>query len=305
MGRGRRARGRNLTGILLLDKPIGCSSNAALQSVKRLYDARKAGHTGSLDPLASGLLPICFGHATKLSGYLLDADKTYWVRAKLGERTDTADAEGVVTESRPVPELGDPMIEAVLQGFLGEQTQLPPMYSAVKHKGKRLYELARAGEVVERKPRTIIVHELKLCRHEGIELELEMRCSKGTYVRTLVEDIAEKLGTVAHVIALRRTAVGPFKAEAMVDLPRLEALAESAPETLDDLLLPMSSALGHWAEVQLDPDSSYYLQRGQAVQVSGAPTEGMVRIYDHARQFLGVGEIQDDGLVAPRRLMKD
>ena len=279
MGRGRRSKGRNITGILLLDKPIGRSSNAALQSVKRLYDARKAGHTGSLDPLATGLLPICFGHATKLSGYLLDADKTYWVRAKLGERTETGDAEGEVSETAPVPALDEAIIQKVIDDFIGEQDQLPPMYSALKHKGKRLYELARAGEVVERPTRRITVFEMRFCGLNG--------------------------DTVAHVIALRRTAVGPFKADGMVDMGRLEELAAEAPLDMDELLLPMSSALGHWPEVELDADSSYYLQRGQAVQVSGAPTEGMVCIYDHKRQFVGVGEIQDDGLVAPRRLMKD
>lgn len=308
MGRGRRARGRNLTGILLLDKPIGCSSNAALQTVKRLYDARKAGHTGSLDPLATGLLPICFGHATKLSGYLLDADKSYWVRAKLGERTSTADAEGEIVESKAVPTLDEQGVNTVLAGFLGDQEQLPPMYSAVKHQGKRLYELARAGEEVERKPRSIRVHELELLSIDGDILEMRMRCSKGTYVRTLVEDIATALGTVAHVSALRRTAVGPFSGEDMISMEQLQALAkqeEGAQAALDKLLLPLSSALDHWPAVSLDANSSYYVQRGQAVQVAHAPTEGLVRIHDQDAEFIGVGEILDDGKVAPRRLLRD
>lgn len=308
MGRARRARGRNLTGILLLDKPIGCSSNAALQTVKRLYDARKAGHTGSLDPLATGLLPICFGHATKLSGYLLDADKSYWVRAKMGERTSTADAEGEIVESQAVPALDEQSVNTALADFLGEQEQLPPMYSAVKHQGKRLYELARAGEEVERKPRSIRVHELELLSIDGEILEMRMRCSKGTYVRTLVEDIATALGTVAHVAALRRTAVGPFSGEDMISMEQLQALAEleeGGQPALDRLLLPLSSALGHWPVVSLDADSSYYVKRGQAVQVPNAPTEGMVRIHDQDAEFIGVGEILDDGKVAPRRLLRD
>ena len=305
MGRGRRQRGRNLTGILLLDKPKGHSSNAALQAVKRLFDARKAGHTGSLDPLATGLLPICFGHATKLSGYLLDADKSYWVRAQLGERTDTADAEGEVIETADIPSLSEAGIQRVLEDFLGEQDQLPPMYSALKHQGKRLYELARAGEEVERKPRRIYIHELELLGLSADSLEMRMRCSKGTYVRTLVEDVAQALGTVAHVAELRRTAVGPFESSDMVDLERLQAMAEEGMEALDDLLLPMSQALGHWPAVSLDADSSYYFMRGQPVQVANAPTEGLLRVNDQHEVFIGVGEIDDRGRVAPRRLLRD
>lgn len=308
MGRGRRPRGRNLTGILLLDKPLGRSSNAALQEVKRLYDARKAGHTGSLDPLATGLLPICFGQATKLSGYLLDADKAYWVRARLGERTITADAEGEIIEIQPVPRLDEQGVKKVLAGFVGSQEQLPPMYSAIKHQGKRLYELARAGQEVERKLRRITVHELELLAIEGNELIFTLRCSKGTYVRSLVEDMAAALGTVAHVSGLRRTAVGPFKGEEMVDMGQLQALADQGDDAhtaLDALLLPLTSALTHWPAVRLDADSSYYLQRGQAVQVPNAPTQGSVRIYDQRDSFLGVGEVTDDGKVAPKRLLKD
>ncbi|MGB1580547.1 MAG: tRNA pseudouridine(55) synthase TruB, partial [Nevskiales bacterium] len=233
MGRGRRARGRNISGILLLDKPIGRSSNAALQEVKRLFDARKAGHTGSLDPLATGLLPICFGHATKLSGYLLDADKAYWVKARLGERTDTADAEGEVIERLPVPDLSSRSVLDVLGSFLGEQEQLPPMYSALKHEGKRLYELARAGEEVERKKRRINIYDLQLLSAQADELVMSVRCSKGTYIRTLVEDIAQALGTVGHVAALRHTAVGAFTGEQMIDLPNLHALAEAGVDALD------------------------------------------------------------------------
>lgn len=305
MGRGRRARGRNISGILLLDKPAGHSSNAALQTVKRLFDARKAGHTGSLDPLATGLLPVCFGQATKLSAYLLDADKAYWVRGRLGERTDTADAEGEVIETCDVPALEAAGIEAVLGALIGEQQQLPPMYSAVKHQGKRLYELARDGQEVERKPRKITLHELKLVSFSDHEIELEIRCSKGTYVRTLIEDIAHKLGTVAHVTALRRTAVGPFSQRYMLDLKQLEALAQQGQEALDESLLPLSAALEHWPAVHLDADSSFYIRRGQPVQVSGAPSQGRVRIHEPSGVLIGVGEIEDDGKVALRRLLKD
>ena len=304
MGRGRRARGRDVTGILLLDKPMGRSSNAALQEVKRLFNARKAGHTGSLDPLATGLLPICFGHATKLSGYLLDADKAYQVRARLGERTDTADAEGAVIETAAVPSLNKQDIHTVLSGFMGEQEQLPPMYSALKHQGKRLYEIARAGEEVERKPRRIQIYDLQLVSHSNDELEMTVRCSKGTYIRTLVEDVAQALGTVAHVAELRRTQVGGFHAEHMLDLPSLEQLAGHGETALDAKLLPMSEALSHWPAVELDADSSFYFQRGQAVQVANTPSTGLLRAHGQGGELLGIAEIDTHGRVAPKRLLK-
>jgi tRNA pseudouridine55 synthase len=301
MGRRRRS-GRNVQGILLLDKPVGMTSNAALQRAKRLFQAQKAGHTGSLDPLADGLLPVCFGAATKVSAFLLDADKRYWVRIKLGVTTTTADAEGEVVATRPVTGIGEADLERVLQQFEGEIEQIPPMYSALKHKGERLYKLAREGVEVEREPRRITIYSLKLLGCDLPEFELEVHCSKGTYVRVLAEDIGAALGCGAHVTALRRTGVGPYREEGMVTMEALERDAAEGPQALDVLLLPTESAMGQWPEVRLSPDSSFYLRQGQPVLVPNAPVEGWVRLYD-ADGFIGVGEILDDGRVAPRRLM--
>jgi len=300
--RGGRKKGRAIDGVLLLDKPIGLTSNQALQRVKRLFDARKAGHTGSLDPLASGLLPICLGQATKVSGFLLNAGKQYQVVARLGQRTDTGDADGQVIEERPVPALDRGLVKRVLARFEGSQTQVPPMYSAIKHQGQRLYKLARQGIEIERQPREIEIHGLELLSLEADALELEVACSKGTYVRTLVEDIAQALGTVAHVIVLRRLGVGPYAEGRMYKLEELEALAEQGMERLDELLLPVDSALHHWPSVELGADSAYYLMQGQAVMAPGAPSSGKVRLYDEGHGFLGIGEVKLDGRVAPTRL---
>ena len=299
----RRPKGRNISGILLLDKPEGLTSNEALQTVKRLYKARKAGHTGSLDPLASGLLPICFGEATKISGFLLDADKHYRVRCKLGEKTTTADAEGEVIETRPVEGIDAAGLEAALEAFRGSIQQVPPMYSAVKHQGQRLYKLAREGVEVEREPRTVVIHALELLSFEPPFFDLDVRCSKGTYVRTLAEDIGEALGCGAHVTALRRLGVGPYDDQGMVTLDELKTLAEEGLEALDARLLPIESALAQWPEVQLNEDATYYLRQGQAVLVPRAPTSGWVRLYAAGGTFLGMGQILDDGRVAPKRLM--
>lgn len=301
----RKPRGRPLDGILALDKPQGLTSNAALQRVKRAFDARKAGHTGSLDPLATGMLPICFGRGTKLSGYLLDADKSYQVEARLGAKTETGDSDGEVTAESAVPALElAPARALVAERFTGEIEQIPPMYSALKHQGKRLYELARAGEEVVREPRRITIHELRLEQLSEDGMHLTVRCSKGTYVRTLVEDLAEALGTLAHVTALRRTQVGPFEAEEMVDMATIEGLAEAGDrEGLDALLLPLDRALASWPAVDLDGDSAWYLKQGQPVMVPGAPTEGWLRLYAPEQAFLGVGEVLPDGRIAPRRLL--
>lgn len=302
MGR-RRSRGRPIDGVLLLDKPIGWSSNDALQKVKNMYFARKAGHTGSLDPLASGLLPICFGEATKLSAYLLDADKRYRVRAQWGARTDTGDADGkIVEETNERPATADDVQQA-MQGFIGEIEQIPPMYSALRINGKRLYELAREGIEVEREPRPITIYTLELTDFSEDSFEFDVRCSKGTYVRTLAEDMAAKLGTLSHVIELRRTGAGPFDDSQLHTMPDLETMREADKEAMDDLLLPMDAALGHWPAVHLSADSTFYFRQGQPVMVPKAPSNGMVRIYDIDEQFIAVGEIQDDGMVAPRRLL--
>lgn len=302
MGR-RRPGGREVNGILLLDKAAGETSNHALQRVKRLYHARKAGHTGSLDPLATGLLPVCFGNATKVSAFLLDADKRYWVRVRLGVTTTTGDAEGEVLSTRSADGVTEADVRRVLEGFRGRIEQVPPMYSAIKHQGERLYKLAREGIEVEREPRAVTIHSLELCACELPDLELEVHCSKGTYVRTLAEDIGEALGCGAHVTALRRTGVGPFDAAGMVDMETLEEVAAVGRNALDGLLLPIDGALAGWPEVRLTADSSYYLKQGQAVIVPKAPTEGWVRLYDERSDFIGMGEILDDGRVAPRRLL--
>lgn len=298
-----RAPRRDVHGVLLLDKPIGLTSNDALQKVKRLFAAKKAGHTGSLDPLASGLLPLCFGEATKVSGFLLDADKYYAVTCKLGSRTSTADAEGVVVEEKPVPALDQATVERALTGFLGEIQQVPPMYSALRHQGQRLYDLAREGIEVPREPRAVTIHEFLLKSRSPDTLSLEVRCSKGTYIRTLVEDLATALGTCAHVTVLRRLAVGPFGREVpMHSLAELMALAEQGQEALDRLLLPVDSAVAHWPKAELAGDAAWYFAKGQPVFIPGAPTRGRLRVYA-ARRFLGVGEIISDGRLAPKRLM--
>ena len=304
MGRRGRARGRPISGILLLDKPLGLSSNQALQGVKRLYDARKAGHTGSLDPLANGMLPICFGDATKISAFLLDADKYYWFRVKLGETTATGDTEGDILQTRPVEGITAERIEQVLAGFRGEVEQLPPMYSALKHKGKRLYELAREGVEVEREPRKVMIHGLVLGDLDLPEFELTVHCSKGTYVRTLAEDIGEALGCGAHVTALRRTGVGPYTGHPMYTMDQLQAAADEGQAALDGLLLPIDTALSDWPEVRVNADTAFYLKQGQAVLVPKAPTEGGVRIYQ-GDEFIAVGQVQDDGRIAPKRLMTE
>ncbi len=295
-------KGRAVNGVLLFDKPAGGSSNYMLQKVKRLFGAAKAGHTGSLDPLATGMLPICFGEATKISAFLLDADKRYHLRCQLGVKTTTGDAEGEVIETQDASQVNLADIEALLPGFIGDIEQIPPMYSAIKHNGERLYKLARKGVEVERKARTITIYALELLSLESGILEMEVSCSKGTYVRTLVEDLAAKLGLGAHITTLRRLSVGPYDGE-MVTFEQLEKLAEAGNEALDACLLPIDSGVADWPDVQLGADAAFYVRQGQAVLVPHAPTEGWVRIYDSSR-FLGVGEIQEDGLVAPRRMIQ-
>lgn len=302
MGRRRRARGRPLDGILLLDKPLGLSSNQALQQVKRLFDARKAGHTGSLDPLADGMLPICFGDATKLSAFLLDADKFYRFRIRLGQTTATGDAEGDVLVEKPVEGIDAARIEQVLAEFVGEVSQLPPMYSALKHQGKRLYELAREGIEVEREPRKVTIQSLDINKIDLPELDVSVHCSKGTYVRTLAEDIGEALGCGAHVAGLRRTGVGPYTDLPMHTMADIEARAAEGRDVLDALLLPIDTALSDWPEVRVSADSAFYLKQGQPVLVPKAPTEGWVRIYC-SDDFLAVGQVLDDGRIAPKRLL--
>lgn len=297
----RNKKGRSVNGVVLLDKPLNVSSNHALQKVKRLFDANKAGHTGSLDPLATGMLPICLGEATKISAFLLDADKVYRFKCKLGEQTTTGDAEGEVINSRAFEHITAADIEACLPQFTGDILQVPPMYSALKKDGQRLYDLARQGIEVERKPRPVTIYSLQLLSYKDGEAELQTHCSKGTYVRTLAEDIGEALNCGAYVTELRRLSVGPYQ-QAMFTLDELQQLAEHGFEVLDSHLLPCDSGISDWPVITLDADSAYYVKLGQAVQVSGAPTEGLVRLYSD-EVFIGVGIILDDGKVAPKRML--
>ncbi len=304
MGR-RKRRGRPVDGILLLDKPAGMTSNHALQIVKRRFDAAKAGHTGSLDPLATGLLPICLGEATKVSAFLLEADKHYRFTVRLGEITDSGDADGDRLETRAVPpDLDRRRIESALAGLRGEIRQLPPMHSALKHAGRPLYEYARRGIDIEREPRTTLIHRLELTAFDGRDVGLDVHCAKGTYVRTLAEDLGAALGCGGHVVALRRTGAGPFHDATPVALEQVDAAAAEGSAALDALLEPTDSALVGWPRVELGPDLADFIRQGQAVQVPRAPTEGLVRLYARDDGFLGMGEVASDGRVAPKRLMR-
>ena len=295
---------RPIDGILLFDKPQGMSSNQALQRVKYLYNAEKAGHTGSLDPLATGLLPICLGEATKYSQHLLDADKVYRTRMRLGQKTSTADAEGEIIEERPVPHFDQATIDAVLAKFTGTIQQIPSMYSALKKDGKPLYELARQGIEVAREPRTIHIYRLQLLAVEPLYWELEVACSKGTYIRNLVEDMGEMLGCGAHVSELRRLASGCFSLDEQLTLDYLQQVAEQGHQALDALLLPAWAAIADKPKVTLTETTTYYLLHGNPVRVNHLPEDEDVLIFDDRQRFLGLGYMNDDGLLAPKRLLK-
>ncbi len=305
-----RRRGRDIHGVLLLDKPQGMSSNDVLQKVKRIYNANRAGHTGALDPLATGMLPICLGEATKFSQYLLDSDKRYRVIARLGQRTDTSDADGQIVQERPVTFSADQLASA-LETFRGDIQQIPSMYSALKYQGRKLYEYAREGIEVPREARPITVYELLFIRHEGNELELEVHCSKGTYIRTIIDDLGEKLGCGAHVTFLRRLAVSKYPVERMVTLEHLrelvaEAEAQEIPaaQLLDPLLMPMDSPASDFPQVNISAVVAGYFKQGQPVRASAAPLSGLVRVTEgDDASFIGMGEIDDEGRVAPRRLV--
>jgi tRNA pseudouridine55 synthase len=304
----RQRRGRAVNGILILDKPLGVSSNRALQSVKRLYFAAKAGHTGSLDPLATGVLPLCFGEATKFSQYLLDADKAYESTFVLGTATDTGDAEGRVLEERAADGITQADVAAALRTFEGEIEQVPSMFSAIKQNGQPLYKLARQGLEVERKSRPVVIKQLQLRAFragEKPQVDIYLECSKGTYVRSLAEDLGRALGCGAFVSALRRTRAGPFGIEDSVGMSTLEALRGDTSEfhELDELLLPADAALGDLPLVSLSESGGFYIRQGQPVMVPNAPRGGIVRVALDSGEFLGVGEILDDGRVAPRRLI--
>ncbi|MDI9767255.1 tRNA pseudouridine(55) synthase TruB [Pantoea dispersa] len=305
-----RRRGRDVHGVFLLDKHQGASSNDVLQKVKRLFNANKAGHTGALDPLATGMLPICLGEATKFSRYLLDSDKRYRVIARLGQRTDTSDADGNIVETRPVT-FSQAELDAALESFRGETLQVPTMFSALKYQGRKLYEYAREGITVPREARPITVFELQFIRWQGDELELEIHVSKGTYIRTIIDDLGEKLGCGAHVIMLRRLQVARYPIARMMTLEQLQTLAAqvNAAETpdyapLDALLLPMDSPAEDFPAVNLPTPVAAWFKQGMPVQAENAPASGLVRVTEGDEQkFIGMAEIADDGRVAPRRLV--
>lgn len=308
----RRRKGRAIDGILLLDKGLGESSNQALQQVKRAFFAQKAGHTGALDPLATGMLPICLGEATKFSQFLLDADKTYEVTAKLGVRTTTSDADGEIVERKPV-QVNEAQFEQLCANYRGPIKQVPSMFSALKHQGKPLYHYARQGIEIPREARDITIYSLEVLRFEGDEVDMRVHCSKGTYIRSLVDDIGQDLGCGAYVTKLHRTQVADYPADKVVDMAQLHALlaqAEeqgiAASELLDPLLIPMDSAVASLAPVNIDAAATESFQHGQAV--AGESTDAvqfgqLVRVYGSDALFLGVGQIDEQGNAAPKRLV--
>lgn len=292
---------RPVHGILLLDKPAGLTSNAALQKVKACYQAQKAGHTGSLDPLATGLLPICLGEATKVSSYLLAADKRYHVTLRLGITTDTADAEGVVLHQQAIPPLATGQIEGILSRFQGPQLQVPPMYSALKQQGQPLYKLARQGKTVERAARAVEIQEIRLLNWQAPDLTLTVACSKGTYIRVLATDIGAALGCGAHVTVLRRTGLAAYPAEPWVSLSQVADLDGDWP-ALDALLWPLDSALAHLSPLTVSDSTAKALAQGQQVAGFAGMTGDLIRIYQDNR-FLGIGEMMADGVIKPHRWM--
>jgi len=304
-----RGKGRSINGILLLDKTTDISSNHALQRVKRIFFANKAGHTGALDPLATGMLPVCLGEATKFSQFLLDSDKRYIVTATLGVRTTTSDSEGDVVSERPV-NISQQQLDDAIDSFRGDILQVPSMFSALKHQGQPLYKYAREGITIEREARPISVYEVNLLRFEDDQVDLDIHVSKGTYIRTIVDDMGELLGCGAYVSMLRRTQVADYPYDKMVTIEQLETLIEQAKEAeispyelLDPLLLPMDTAVKNYPEVNVTEEMGDYVLHGQPVQVFGAPDNTIVRItVGEARTFIGVGEMNDAGLIAPKRL---
>ena len=299
---------KSITGVIVLDKPIGPSSNQSLRQVQRLLGAAKAGHTGTLDPLASGVLPLCFGEATKLSRFMLDAHKTYRAGIKLGVNTDTGDAEGKVLAVKPTNGLLKTQVQAVLTQMQGTMEQIPPMYSALKYQGMPLYKLARQGISIGRKARTIKISSNKLLAFEDDYLELEIICSKGTYIRTIATDIGEMLGCGAHLCSLRRTAVNHYTEHQAISLAELEAAREASPEALSDYLQPLESLIPGWPEIRLCTLQAERLIQGMSVVLTTAVTTDWVRIVwqnDNKTTYLGIGQITPDKRLLPKRLISD
>ena len=293
----------NVNGILILDKPTGLSSNRTLQNIKRIYNARKAGHTGSLDVPASGLLPICFGEATKVSGYLLNSNKKYYAQCKLGQTTTTGDATGEMLLARSVPQISETILKKTFKGFVGNVRQIPPMFSSLKYNGKRLYELAYNGIEVERKAREISIYSIELIKIYNDYFEIKVSCSKGTYIRTLVEDIGERIGCGAHVLSLRRLETGPFKQSQSITLEEIEFIAKKGQQALFNLLFPMDTVLQDFPKIQLTKDDAYRLRQGQVVAILGLPKSGQLRIYNNSNEFIGLGEVTKDRQLKAKRLI--
>jgi tRNA pseudouridine55 synthase len=297
----RRKRGRNLNGFLLLDKPSGPTSNQVLQRARRILDARKAGHTGTLDPLATGMLPICFGAATRAATYAIHADKHYEATGLLGIATDTADSMGEVIARSDPSGIDAAAIEFACRSFHGEIEQVPPQYSAIRHQGQRMYDLARRGVKVEAPARRVTIHQLSMVAAAPPEFRIRVHCSKGTYIRTLIEDIARRMGTHAHVIRLRRTAVAPFFGRPMVTLEALEAASQTA-EGADAALLPVDCVLQHWPSIELEAAVAARVRSGQKVQLSRPLPTGQYRIYGEAAEFVGIGEVSPSAELFPKRI---
>ncbi len=297
----RRKKGRPISGVLLLDKPQGLTSNAALQRVKKLFFAQKAGHTGALDPLATGMLPICFGEATKFSQFLLESDKSYRVVGKLGERTDSGDSMGNSIETSDV-KVSNKALEKALQKFRGDIMQVPSMFSALKHQGQPLYKYARKGIEIERPARPVTIYQLDLIRFENNEVELEIECSKGTYIRNIIDDLGQMLGCGAHVTQLHRNYVADYPVDQMVSLEQLEADQEQRI-SLDKYLLPTDSPVLYLDSAELDQASADYFLQGQAINYPNLQQGDLIRVYDEEQNFLGIAEVDDEEMLAPKRVI--
>lgn len=298
----KRKKGNDVNGILLLDKPLGRSSNSALQKVRYLFNAKKAGHTGSLDPLATGVLPICFGEASKVTPYLLNSDKSYICTAQLGITTTTGDKEGDILQSREIKPFVKADIEPVLPMFRGAIEQVPPMYSALKHNGQPLYKLARQGIEIKRKARQVTIHKLELLEYTEDSITLDIRCSKGTYIRTLAQDIGEVLGFGAHLSMLRRTEVSPFDCSKLYSIEEVEALSNESK--LEDILLPIDSALPDLPVITLNDEETSLIQNGIKISKEGIPHVPLIRLYRNDGEFIGLGRYSSDDKLAPKRLMR-
>jgi len=298
----RRKKGNDVNGILLLDKPLGSSSNSALQKVRYLFNAKKAGHTGSLDPLATGVLPICFGEASKVSAYLLDSDKRYTCTAQLGVTTTTGDKEGEELQTRSVSPFDKTDIENVLKAFRGAIEQIPPMFSALKHNGQPLYKLARQGIEIERKARHVTIHALTLLDFTRDTITLDIKCSKGTYIRTLAQDIGEALGCGAHLSMLRRTEVSPFDCNKLYTIEEIEQLSKE--KKLENILLPIDSALPNLPKIILNHEEAGFIQNGMKIERENIPHAPLIRLYLENGEFIGIGYYLPDNKLAPKRLMK-